>query len=235
MEGEQRGAKSGCSGTTDNLMIDRMVTQDCYRGKRNLSMAWVDVRKAYDSVDHNWLIEMMEVHRVPAWIGKVIKHLSASWNTKIVATTNQGSETSTTIRFHKGLPQGNALCPRLFPLCLNPVAWILNATEGYRLSKPLSTRITHLLYVDDMKVFAASETKLNQVLRSTCTAMQDMGLHWNPKKCTVIHVRRGKQVEDAKDVKLNETTVVKNLESGSNYKFLGIKESVMQDEKQALT
>ncbi|PFX18700.1 hypothetical protein AWC38_SpisGene16924 [Stylophora pistillata] len=44
----------------------------------------------------------------------------------------------------------------------------------------------------------------------------------------------GKQVQDAKDVKLNETSVVKNLESGSNYKFLGIKESVMQDEKQAL-
>ncbi|PFX28868.1 Retrovirus-related Pol polyprotein from type-1 retrotransposable element R2 [Stylophora pistillata] len=198
-------------------------------------MAWVDVRKAYDSVDHNWLIEMMEVHRVPAWIGKVIKHLSASWITKIVATTKQGSEKSTTIRFHKGLPQGDALCPRLFKLCLNPVAWILNATEGYRLSKPLSTRITNLLYVDDMKVFAASETKLNQVLRSTCTAMQDMGLHWNSKKCSVIHVRRGKQVEDAKDVKLNETSVVKNLESGSNYKFLGIKESVMQDEKQALT
>ncbi|PFX33106.1 Retrovirus-related Pol polyprotein from type-1 retrotransposable element R2 [Stylophora pistillata] len=210
MEGEQRGAKSGCSGTTDNLMIDRMVTQDCHRGKRNLSMAWVDVRKAYDSVDHNWLIEMMEVHRVPAWIGKVIKHLSASWNTKIVATTKQGSETSTTIRFHKGLPQGDALCPRLFTLCLNPVAWLLNATEGYRLSKPLSARITHLLYVDDLKVFAASETKLNQVLRSTCTAMQDMGLHWNPKKCSAIHVRRGKQVQDAKDVKLNETILLQN-------------------------
>ena len=115
MEGEQRGAKSDCSGTTNNLMIDRMVTQDCYRGKRNLSMAWVDVRKAYDSVDHSWLIEMMEVHRprIPVWIGKVIQNLSASWNTKIVATTKQGMETSVTIIFRKGLPQGDALCPRL--------------------------------------------------------------------------------------------------------------------------
>ena len=58
MQSEQRGAKYGCSGTTDNLMIDKMVTQDCHRGKRNLSMAWVDVRKAYDSVDHNWLIHI---------------------------------------------------------------------------------------------------------------------------------------------------------------------------------
>ena len=27
----------------------------------------------------------------------------------------------------KGLPQGDALCPRLFTLCLNPVAWRLRA------------------------------------------------------------------------------------------------------------
>ena len=29
-------------------MIGKMVSQDCHRGKRNLSMAWVDVKKAYD-------------------------------------------------------------------------------------------------------------------------------------------------------------------------------------------
>ena len=66
MEAEQRGAKKGCNGTMDNLLInDKMVTQDCQRGKRNLSMAWVDVTKAYDIVDHDWLCEMMEVHRFP--------------------------------------------------------------------------------------------------------------------------------------------------------------------------
>ena len=57
----------------------------------------------------------------------------------------------------KGLPQGDALCPRLFTLCLNPVAWRLRATEGYRLSKPIGVKVTDLLYIDDLKVFAASE------------------------------------------------------------------------------
>ena len=28
-------------------MIDKMVTHDCHRGKRNLSMAWVDVKNDY--------------------------------------------------------------------------------------------------------------------------------------------------------------------------------------------
>ena len=39
MEGSQRGAKKGCSGTVDNLLIDRVVTLDCQRRRRNLSMA----------------------------------------------------------------------------------------------------------------------------------------------------------------------------------------------------
>jgi len=55
MEKQQREAKAGCSGMTDNLLIDRTVTIDCHRHKRNLSIAWADVRKAYDSVGHGWL------------------------------------------------------------------------------------------------------------------------------------------------------------------------------------
>ena len=35
MEGVQRGAHAGCSGTVDNLLIDRMVTLDCHRRKRD--------------------------------------------------------------------------------------------------------------------------------------------------------------------------------------------------------
>ena len=89
MDGPQRGAKSGCFGTMHNLLIDRAVMLDCQRGKRNLSMAWIDVRKAYDSVDHDWLCAMTDVHRLPIWLDKVIRKLCASWNTKVVATTRQ--------------------------------------------------------------------------------------------------------------------------------------------------
>ena len=68
-EREQRGAREKCSGTFDNLLIDRMVCQDSQWGKRNLSMAWVDVRIAFDMVDHIWLGEMFELHRFPSVVG----------------------------------------------------------------------------------------------------------------------------------------------------------------------
>ena len=110
---------------------------------------------------------MTDVHRLSIWLGKVIRKLCASWNTRVVATTRQGRMTSRKIRFMKGLPQGDALRPRLFTLWLNPVAWRLRATEGYRLSKPIGVKATNLLYIDDLNVFASSQSKLNRVLKET--------------------------------------------------------------------
>ena len=46
MKGQQSEVKSGYFGTMDNLLIDRAVILDCQRGKRNLSMAWIDVDHA---------------------------------------------------------------------------------------------------------------------------------------------------------------------------------------------
>ena len=224
MEGAQRGARAGCSGTVDNLLIDRTVTLDCHRRRRNLS----------DSVDHGWLSEMMVLHRFPAWLSATVEKLSKSWNTRVVTTTKQGRETSGPIKFHKGLPQGDALCPRLFTICLNPVAWKTSASEGYKLSKPICAKVTDLLYIDDLKIFASSECKLNRVMTSTKTAMGDIGLKWNPNKCAVVHVRRGVHTHDASRLRLDDSARVPDLEEGKQYKFLGVLESVIQEDRLSL-
>ena len=104
MESQQRGAKAECSGTTDNLLIDRMVLQNCVRGRRNLSMAWIDVKKAYDSVDHGWLCNAIRLHKFPQWISDTIKNICAFWNTKIIARTKNGIEISEPICFTRGIP-----------------------------------------------------------------------------------------------------------------------------------
>ncbi|XP_068750863.1 uncharacterized protein [Montipora capricornis] len=233
MEMQQRGAKAKCSGTTDNLMIDRMVTLDCHRHKRNLSVAWIDVPKAFDSVDHGWLKKILRINRFPTWICRVVDNLSDSWNTRIAVKTMKGHEVSPPINFNRGLPQGDALCPRLFTLCLNPVAWKLSSTEGYRLSKPVvGNNITNLLYVDDLRIFASSQAKLNRVLKMTEEAMGDIGLLWNPKKCNVLHVRRGVIDKTSQGFKAGQTAI--DCLKDKQYCFLGAPEQLLQDQKLAL-
>ena len=138
------------------------------------------------SVDHRWLNKIMLVHRFPVWICEVVRELCAVWNTRIVANIQVGNGTSPVTSFNSGLPKGDALWPRLFTLCLNPVAWKLCSTEGYRLSRPVRSKFTNLLYIDDLKVFAASQAKLNIVLKMTKEAMEYIGLQWSTLGCNGI-------------------------------------------------
>ena len=43
---EQKGCRRGSRGTKDQLLIDKMVLKDCRKRHTNLSMAWIDYRKA---------------------------------------------------------------------------------------------------------------------------------------------------------------------------------------------
>ena len=117
---------------------------------------------------------MFSLHHFPQWMGNLIERLSAKWNTIISGRTKQGRQLSERILFAKRLPQGDFLCPKLFTLCMNPIVWKLQASEGYRISKPINTKITDLWYVDDLKVQAASETKLKIVLREVQKAMRTL-------------------------------------------------------------
>lgn len=36
----------------------------CKSKHKNLSMAWVDYQKAYDSVPHSWLIQCLQLHGI---------------------------------------------------------------------------------------------------------------------------------------------------------------------------
>ena len=64
--------------------------------------------------------------------------------------------------------------------------------------------------------------------------MEDVGLAWNPKKCAVVHVRRGVHMSGNSGMILDETARIPNLEDGKQYKFLGVLESVMQEDKLVL-
>ena len=47
---EQKGCRRRSYGYKDQLLINRMIIEDCKSKHRNFSMAWIDYRKAFDSV-----------------------------------------------------------------------------------------------------------------------------------------------------------------------------------------
>ena len=53
MTPEQRGGKKDCYGCKDQLMINNAILENCKKRKKNLSTAWIDYGKAFNSVLHS--------------------------------------------------------------------------------------------------------------------------------------------------------------------------------------
>ena len=56
---EQKRSRRKCQGRKDQITIDRCILQNSRKRKTNLSMAWVDYKKAYDMVPHSWIVTTM--------------------------------------------------------------------------------------------------------------------------------------------------------------------------------
>ena len=51
---EEKGCHTGIKGCKVQLMISKAIYEDCKRNK-NLSIAWINYLKAFDSVPHSWV------------------------------------------------------------------------------------------------------------------------------------------------------------------------------------
>jgi hypothetical protein len=50
---EQKGCHPGRKGCKDQLMISKAIYEDCRGRDNNLSIAWIEYQKAFDSVPHS--------------------------------------------------------------------------------------------------------------------------------------------------------------------------------------
>ena len=228
MQVDQRGAREEVSGTTDNLMIDDMVQRDAILHRRNLFTTWIDVRKAFDSVSHSFLIEILKIHRFPEKIVLAVKNIIETWNIVLVIYLKDGAVESTPIELSNGELQGDTYCPNLYTLCNNLVSWIARTHDGYVMSKPIKKKVTHTLFIDDMKNYWASIRAGIAGMSLIKACMRDCGLEWNEKKCKGCFLERGKFVEHA-DLILDDGSKIECLKIGESYKFFGIYQSVRLD------
>ena len=65
-----------------------------------------------------------------------------------------GSVESDTIQFWNGELKGDSFSPAMYTLTTNPVSWKIRSFQGYVLSKPIKEKVTHALFIDDLKCYA---------------------------------------------------------------------------------
>ena len=110
----------------------------------------------------------------------------------------------------------------------NPVSWLVRSFQGYVLSTPIKEKVTHTLFIDDLKGYAKSLKEMVSEMNVIKGAMIDAGLIWNVSKSKVLGVQRGKFI-DCGDVTLRDGTVVESLKENESYNYMGVQQSTKNE------
>ena len=223
MHPAQKGCARGQLGCVDHLLLNNRIWHQVKSKNRSLSVSWLDYKKAYDSVPHNWIVWCLQLFRVHPTLIYCIQHLMSLWSTTLYLRMPDTSPVHlTAVPISCGIFQGDTLSPLLFCVSLNPLSLLLDRLSGYQATA--TRQINHLLYMDDLKLFAKSESQLEVLLRTVHMFSDDVGLSFGLDKCAKLLVTRGRVVP-SDSMSLSRDISIRELNVGECYKYLGFFES----------
>ncbi len=178
--GQLQNGFRGQRGTSNNLLILSHLIEHSKRLKKPLYVAFLDLTKAYDSVE--WCV----VWDALAQIGIDLRFI------KLLRLLYENSQCNITlsqlvtgvIKITRGVRQGCVLSPLLFAIVLSIFTRQLEGSG--RGACFAGGRIPALCYADDICLFANSPRALQALLNSANTFADRVGLTFSPDKCKVI-------------------------------------------------
>ena len=99
------------------------------------------------------------------------------------------------IKIQCGIFQGDSLSPLLFCIYLISLTEQLNRLNTGCEKHTTKTKISHLLYMDDLKLIAKSEEELQKEIQTVKIFSDDMHMGFGHEKCAKIAFKRGKLVQ----------------------------------------
>lgn len=171
---------------SENFVATRELIHHISHSGKQAVFVKIDFRKAFDSINWNFLIRVMRARHFPErWIGWI----QALWYSSSSKVCINGMESD--LIFHKrGLRQGDPLSPMLFNVAVDVfqrMVQVANSVLQRSLSRKISQALVAMQYADDTAVVARADLdtliSFKMLLRSF-TAMS--GLHVNYDKSSFI-------------------------------------------------
>ena len=185
---EQAAGKKGVWGCTEQLLINKSIMSEVRNKKRNLITIWLDYKKAFDSVPHEWLIKSLHLAKLPEDLIRAIEHLTSQWSTVLHLKGKEELIVSDIIYFVKGIFQGDSLSVLLFILSVNPLSFLLHKLQRYACGKHKNYNVTHNFIVGDLKLYASSTNTPKKQLEFC----KDTGMTFGDDKCAYQQIKNGK-------------------------------------------
>jgi hypothetical protein len=115
-----------------------------------------------------------------------------SWTTTLISTSNNQTTYITETHINRGIFQGDALSTLWFILAINPLSTLLNSTKyGFVIKEKWKAvhTISHLLYMDDLKIYAANDTQLKHMINIVHKFSEDIGMTFGLDKRKTIDIK----------------------------------------------
>ena len=214
---EQKALKAGHRGCFDTVAIDSALAKEAKSDRRNLSMVWLDFQKAFDRVPHKWIKKALKIVSAPKEVKRAVRRVVPLWRTKLELRGPGGEVLKIPVRFKGGIYQGDTLSPLLFGMAIAPLSTALRRGGGFH-SKHHEDPITHLVYMDDIKLYEEKAEEAEATLGHVEGVARAIGMQLGAPKCGVVHIKRGKVVRKGGiSTRITEVTEVRD-----SYKYLGV-------------
>ncbi|TWW59399.1 hypothetical protein D4764_06G0009290 [Takifugu flavidus] len=188
----------------------RAIAQECRTRHTNLCTAWIDYKKAHRISS---ILECLKLYNINRTLREFIQNSIKLWNTTLEANSKPIARVS----IRCGIYQGDTLSPLLFCIGLNPLSQIITKS-GYGYQFQSGTTVSHLLYMDDIKLYAKNECDIDSLIQLASIYSKDIRMSFGLDKCGRMVSRRGNVIAtDGVDLPEGNITDVQD-----SYKYLGI-------------
>ena len=122
------GRWKGSRGTAELFYIDQHILNEIKPRRKNLAMAWINNKKAYDIVPHSWIINSLKMY-------KISHELYRQNHENLESGIDSRRKKLTESKIQRGILQ-DVLSPLIFIIALMPLNLIFRkCTAGYKLSR----------------------------------------------------------------------------------------------------
>jgi exonuclease III len=155
-------------------------------------IAFIDFRKAYDSVPHGALIAKLSAIGVHGRSLELVRDLYKDNRLRVRVSKRLSEE----IPYERGVRQGCPLSPLLFNIFINDI--LLRADrEGEGVTVPgMQEPIPGLLFADDLAVVANTPEQLKKLLKMVEEWANTWGMNFGHQKCAIVGTKFSPQEVD---------------------------------------
>lgn len=176
---DQAGFRSGYS-TVDHLQTINQVIEKTDEFNIPLYLAFIDFKKAFDSVEHSCVLQALSNQGVEHKYINILTKLYGDSHA-IVMTEREGQ----IFRIGRGVRQGDPISPKLFTSLLEDIFRKLKWKKRHGININ-GYRLTNLRFADDIVLFAKNATDLQEMIQELSDCSAHAGLSMNMEKTQVM-------------------------------------------------